>query len=62
MEDNEVDELLDLIPFWNGKALYSDIIAQRVYDEKLITERNRIGTAAPNIAIVNGTNEGHICV
>jgi len=62
MEDTQIDELLDLIPFWKGKALYSDIISQRVYDEKLITERNRIGTAAPNIAIVNGTNEGHICV
>ncbi|MFX0081260.1 MAG: pyruvate formate lyase family protein [Candidatus Hodarchaeota archaeon] len=62
MGDNEIDELLDLIPFWNGKALYSDIIAQRIYDEKLIVDRNRIGTAAPNIAIANGTNEGHICV
>lgn len=62
IEDNEVDELLELIPFWNGKALYSDIIVQRVYDEKLITGMNRIGTAAPNIAIANGTNEGHICV
>ena len=59
--DNEVDELLELIPFWKGKAL-ADIIVQRVYDEKLITGMNRIGTAAPNIAIVNGTNEGHICV
>ncbi|MFW9941682.1 MAG: pyruvate formate lyase family protein [Candidatus Thorarchaeota archaeon] len=62
MGDNEIDELLDLIPFWSGKSLYSDIIAQRIYDEKLITERNRIGTAAPNIAIASGTNEGHICV
>jgi formate C-acetyltransferase len=62
IKDNEIDELLDLIPFWNGKALYSDIIAQRVYDEKLISDRNRVGTAAPNIAIANGTNEGHICV
>jgi len=62
MDDNEVDELFDLITFWSGKALYSDIIAQRVYNEKLITEMNRIATAAPNIAIANGTNEGHICV
>ncbi len=62
MGDNEVDELLDLITFWSGKALYSDIIVQRVYNEKLITEMNRIATAAPNIAIANGTNEGHICV
>ena len=62
MGDNEIDELLDLIPFWSGKALYSDRIAQRVYDERLIKERNRIGTAAPNIAIASGTNEGHICV
>ncbi len=62
MEENEINELLEIIPFWKGKALYSDIISQKLYNEKLITGLDRIGTAAPNIAIVNGTNEGHICV
>ncbi len=62
MEENEIDELLEIIPFWKGKALYSEIISQKLYKEQLITGLDRIGTAAPNIAIVNGTNEGHICV
>ncbi|NVM37768.1 MAG: hypothetical protein HWN81_19410, partial [Candidatus Lokiarchaeota archaeon] len=62
MEEKEINELLDIFPFWKGKALYSDIISQKIYDEKLIKGLDRIGPAAPNIAIVNGTNEGHICV
>ncbi|MFX1377174.1 MAG: pyruvate formate lyase family protein [Promethearchaeota archaeon] len=62
IEENEINELLEIIPFWKEKALYSDIISQKLYDEKLICGMNRIETAAPNIAIVNGTNEGHICV
>ncbi len=62
MEENEIDELLDLLPYWKGKALYSDIIPQRIYDEKLVTGLDRIASTAPNIGIVNGTNEGHICI
>ncbi len=62
MEENDINELLEIIPFWKGKALYSNIIPQRILDEKLITGDNRIALAVPNIAIVSGTNEGHICV
>ncbi len=62
MKEDDVNELLELIPSWKGKALYSDIISQRILDEKLVTDKARITLAAPNIAIVNGTNEGHICV
>jgi formate C-acetyltransferase len=61
VEEDEINELLNIIPFWKGKALYSDIISQKVFDEKLITGMDRIRSAAPNIAIGNGTNEGHIC-
>ncbi|MFX1593418.1 MAG: pyruvate formate lyase family protein [Promethearchaeota archaeon] len=61
IEENEIDELLEIIPFWKGKALSSDIIAKKLYDEKLITGMDRIASSAPNIGIVNGTNEGHIC-
>ncbi|MHA2391875.1 MAG: pyruvate formate lyase family protein, partial [Promethearchaeota archaeon] len=60
--ENEVGEFLELIPFWKGKALYSNIISQRILDEKLISGLDRIAATAPNIAIANGTNEGHICV
>ncbi|MFX1299024.1 MAG: pyruvate formate lyase family protein [Promethearchaeota archaeon] len=62
MEENEISVLLDIFPFWRGKALYSDIITQKTYDEKLILGMSSIRLAAPNIAIANGTNEGHICV
>jgi formate C-acetyltransferase len=61
IEEDEINELLALIPFWKGKALYSDIISQRILDEKLIIGGNKIALSAPNIAIVNGPNEGHIC-
>ncbi|MFX1595014.1 MAG: pyruvate formate lyase family protein, partial [Promethearchaeota archaeon] len=61
IEENEINELFDIFPFWKGKALYSDIISQKIYDEKLINAIDRISSAAPNIAIANGTNEGHIC-
>ena len=62
MEEKKISDLLEIIPFWKGKALYSDIINQKALDEKLITGMDRIASAAPNIAIANGTNEGHICV
>ncbi len=26
IEDHEIDDLLELVPFWKGKGLYSDII------------------------------------
>ncbi|MFW9876386.1 MAG: pyruvate formate lyase family protein [Candidatus Thorarchaeota archaeon] len=61
IDEDEMNELIEISPFWKGKSL-SGIISRRVYDEKLITGRDRISSAAPNISIVNGTNEGHICV
>jgi formate C-acetyltransferase len=61
IQENEINELLSMFPFWKGKGLYSNIISQKIYDEKLIVGMDRIRSAAPNIAIGNGTNEGHIC-
>ena len=37
MEENEINELLDIVPFWKGKALYGNIIPQKMYEEKLIS-------------------------
>jgi formate C-acetyltransferase len=62
MNDEDIKELLDIAPFWKGKALNSDIISQRMIDEKLVMRKDRIALASPNIAIATGTNEGHICV
>ncbi len=61
MEEKAINDLLEINPFWKGKALYGDVINQKAFDEKLITGMDRITSAAPNIAIANGTNEGHIC-
>ncbi|MFX1281515.1 MAG: pyruvate formate lyase family protein [Promethearchaeota archaeon] len=62
IEENEIDELLEILPYWKGRALYGNIIPQKMYEANLISGKARIEAAAPNIAIVNGTNEGHICV
>ncbi len=60
IEDHEIDDLLELVPFWKGKALYSDIIYQRLIDEKLINSTRKLAAVAPNIAIQVGTSEGHL--
>ncbi len=62
IEDREIEELLKIIPYWKGKALYGDIIPKELFDRKLITGLDRIKAAAPNISIANGTNEGHMCI
>jgi formate C-acetyltransferase len=62
MDESEINELLEIVAFWKGKALYGNIIPQKIFEEKLISGKARIEAAAPNISIVNGTNEGHICV
>jgi len=60
IEDHEIEELQELLPFWQGKTLYADIIQQRLIDEKLITGIRKLENIAPNIAIQVGTSEGHL--
>ncbi|MFX1479204.1 MAG: pyruvate formate lyase family protein, partial [Promethearchaeota archaeon] len=61
INEDEINELIEIAPYWKGKSL-SEIISRRVYYEKLITGIDRISSSAPNISIANGTIEGHICV
>jgi len=61
IRDEEVEELDKLIPFWKRKALYDNIIFQRMVDEKVIKRPIRQEAYTPNIAIMTGTNEGHLC-
>jgi formate C-acetyltransferase len=61
IKDEEIDELIEILPFWIGKTLYTNIINNRMKQEKLISEKGRFNFMAPNIAIQTGTNEGHIC-
>ena len=60
IEDPEIDELLEIIPFWKDKALYSDITYQRLLNENLLSGTGLNASMAPNIAVLSGTNEGHI--
>jgi len=61
IKDDEIEDLIELIPFWRGKSLYGDIIYKRMRDERLITRDDNTAASAPNIAVMTGTNEGHIC-
>jgi formate C-acetyltransferase len=61
IEDSERDELLEMIPFWKGKSLVADRITKRLLKEGLINGTGKILSLAPNIAINQGTTEGHIC-
>ena len=61
IEDNDRDELLEMINFWKGKSLVADKINKRLLKEGLISGIGKIASLAPNIAIHQGTTEGHLC-
>ena len=61
IEEPEIDELLEIIPYWKGKSLISNRINKRLREEKLITGEGQIASLAPNISIQIGTTEGHLC-
>ena len=60
--DSDIEKLTKIIPFWKGKSLFNDIIFQRMQDEKLILRDDNTAASVPNIAVMTGTNEGHICM
>ncbi len=60
IKDHEVDELLEMIPFWQGKSLADDIINKELLDKKLISDNGMLSALTPNIAIQIGTTEGHL--
>jgi pyruvate formate-lyase/glycerol dehydratase family glycyl radical enzyme len=60
--EEEIDELLEMIPFWQEKAFIGSRINARLLKEGLITSDDKISSLAPNIAIQIGTTEGHICM
>ncbi|MFW9820216.1 MAG: pyruvate formate lyase family protein, partial [Candidatus Thorarchaeota archaeon] len=61
ISDEDQKQLLHMIPFWKGKSLVADRINKRLLKEGLITGEGKIASLAPNIAIHQGTTEGHIC-
>ncbi len=60
INEEEVEELLELAPFWEGKALIADKINTRLVNEGFIASEGTIASLAPNISIHIGTTEGHI--
>lgn len=61
LQENEIEEILDTIPFWKGKSVYGEVIPTKLLEKNFIHGTDRISANAPNIAIAVGTNEGHIC-
>ncbi len=60
IEDQEIDELQEMIPFWQGKSLAGDIIHKKLLEKKLISDKGVLAALAPNIALQIGTTEGHL--
>ena len=61
IEEHEIDELLEIIPFWKGKSLIDSRINKELLKENLIKGEGQISSLAPNIAVQVGTTEGHLC-
>lgn len=60
INEEEIEELLEIAPFWEGKALIADRINKRLVNEGYIDSIGTISSLAPNISIHIGTTEGHI--
>ncbi|MFX0071744.1 MAG: pyruvate formate lyase family protein, partial [Candidatus Hermodarchaeota archaeon] len=60
--DNEIDEFLEVIPFWEDKSLMSAKIGKRLLKEGFISGKTKLASLVPNISIQRGTTEGHICM
>ncbi|NHJ19762.1 MAG: hypothetical protein EAX91_02375, partial [Candidatus Lokiarchaeota archaeon] len=61
IDESDIDELLEIIPFWKGKSLLDSRINKQLLKENLITGEDQIASLAPNIAVQVGTTEGHLC-
>ncbi len=61
ISDEDIESLMQIIPYWEGKSLYGDIIYNRMQEEKILLRDDNTAASAPNIAVMTGTNEGHIC-
>jgi pyruvate formate-lyase/glycerol dehydratase family glycyl radical enzyme len=60
IEEGDRKALMEIIPYWKGKALVGDLIHQELLNKKLISEQGMFAAIVPNIAIQIGTTEGHL--
>ena len=61
IEEQDIDELLKMIPFWKDRSLIDSRINPKLIKEHLITGLSQIESLAPNVAVQVGTTEGHLC-
>ncbi|GAH39848.1 unnamed protein product, partial [marine sediment metagenome] len=61
IEEPDIDELLNIIPFWKDKSLIDGRTNPKLLKENLITGISQIASLAPNVSIQVGTTEGHLC-
>ena len=60
ISENDLNELMALSPYWQGKSLVGDIILPKLRSKNLIPSQGGLASAKPNIAILIGTTEGHL--
>ena len=61
IDDEEIEELLELLPYWKDKSLIGSRILKRLLQEGYVSGDGLIDALAPNISIHIGTTEGHLC-
>ncbi|MFX1412489.1 MAG: pyruvate formate lyase family protein [Promethearchaeota archaeon] len=61
IEEDDINNLLELIPFWKDKDLIDGRISKRLLEEGLISGTGLVSSLVPNIAIQVGATEGHLC-
>lgn len=61
IDEHDIDELLEIIPFWKGNSLIDGRINKNLLKENLIKGEGQIPSLAPNVAVQVGTTEGHLC-
>ncbi|MFX0009182.1 MAG: pyruvate formate lyase family protein [Candidatus Hermodarchaeota archaeon] len=61
IEESDIDELIEIVPFWNDKSLLDSRINKKLLKENLIAGEGQVDSLAPNISVQVGTTEGHLC-
>ncbi|KKK95319.1 hypothetical protein LCGC14_2674000, partial [marine sediment metagenome] len=61
IDEEDRIELSELIPFWKEKSLEGYRINKKLLLEGLIGGPGSVSSLAPNIAMHQGTTEGHLC-
>jgi len=60
IQDKDINTLMEIIPYWQGKSLVGDIIHKELLNKNLIAAQGMFASVTPNIAIQIGTTEGHL--